>query len=317
MEIRIEFCEKREKVERPGKGRSILGLFDRYVALDLETTGLDPVLDEIIEVCAIRYEKGAPVDRFETLVKPEDEIDEFITELTGITNEMVAGAPTFGEVAKRFLKFVGNDIIVGHNISFDIAFLYDALEEYEGVVFGNDYVDTMRMSRRLFPEEKHHRLEDLRERLLSGGKVEHRASSDAECAAACYEALKNVVHERGIDSLAKTPRKVVHAADITTERVDIPTDTPIFGRVFVFTGTLNGCTRKDAMQMVVDRGGICGDGVTVKTNFLVLGAQDYVKVGETGKSSKQRKAEKLQLGGQDIQVISESVFLSMIAEADE
>lgn len=86
---------------------------------------------------------------------------------------------------------------------------------------------------------------------------------------------------------------------------------PLYHSVCVFTGTLEKMTRREAMQIVKDLGGECGDSVTKKTNYLVLGNNDFCKTIKGGKSNKQKKAEKLKLEGIDINVISESVFYEM------
>lgn len=294
-------------------GKKIIDSVDKYVSVDLETTGLDAYFDSIIECAAIRYENGAEVGRFSSLVNPGCSIDPFISDLTGITNEMLSAAPCAEEVLPRLVEFIGTDVILGHNIRFDLRFLESA-----GYFLENDYIDTMGLSRRLWPEFEHHRLCDLRERLLQGpAETAHRGAEDAEIAAACYECMKTHCAEIGIEmrDLAKHAPKL-RAADIIAQNDNIDPTTAIYGRTFVFTGTLSNMQRKDAMQLVVDRGGICGDNVTAKTNFLVLGAQDYKKVGEGGKSSKHKKAENLKLAGQDIEIISENVFAAMIEDAD-
>jgi DNA polymerase-3 subunit epsilon len=84
--------------------------------------------------------------------------------------------------------------------------------------------------------------------------------------------------------------------------------------VFVFTGTLERMPRKEAMQYVVDAGGVCADNVTKKTNYLVLGIIDYCVTIKDGKSTKQKKAEHLKLSGSDIETISENVFYEMLSE---
>ena len=75
-------------IERKEKGKSLIAFPEKYVCLDLETTGLSPQYDEIIEICAIKIDNSKEIERFQTLVKPENEIDEYISELTGITNEL-------------------------------------------------------------------------------------------------------------------------------------------------------------------------------------------------------------------------------------
>lgn len=153
--------DSRKSYYRRQKGNSLLSFPNDFTVVDLETTGLDSTFDEIIEVGAIRVRNGNVTDTFNSLVKPEEEIDEFITEITGITNEMVADAPSISKVLPNFLSFVGDDIIVGHNVSFDINFLYDTYLKLSDRYFSNSYSDTLRLSKRLLPELKHHRLKDL------------------------------------------------------------------------------------------------------------------------------------------------------------
>lgn len=91
-------------------------------------------------------------------------------------------------------------------------------------------------------------------------------------------------------------------------------DSPLYGKVCVFTGTLEHFTRQEATQMVSRIGGICADSITKKTNFLILGNQDYRKSILEGKSSKQKKAEKLIADGADLLMIPESVFLELLSD---
>ena len=101
--------------------------FDDYVIFDIETTGLDSSYDEIIEIGAIRIENNKVVSQFQSLVKPNIEIDDYITELTGITNDMLIDAPKIEDVLPQFMEFVGSEILIGHNVNFDINFIYDNL----------------------------------------------------------------------------------------------------------------------------------------------------------------------------------------------
>ncbi len=102
------------------------------------------------------------------------------------------------------------------------------------------------------------------------------------------------------------------AKHITAETTDFNEDSPIFGMAFAFTGRLERMTRKEAMQAVANAGGICCDGVTSATNYLVLGINDYCKAAKGTKSAKQKKAEKMQRAGSPIATISEDVFYDML-----
>ena len=302
-------------IQRPMKGASLIDIVDNYVVLDLETTGLDPQWDEIIEVAAIRFEKGMEIERFESLVQPKYPISGFITELTGITNEMLMDADPVQVVLPSFIEFIGSSIVVGHNVNFDVHFLYDWSEKILGIPFCNDFVDTMRLSRRLFKNERHHRLIDLVTRFGISDNTEHRAMSDVELTNKCYEYMARYILENNIDVKKLFPKKDTRiAAEIKTNKKEFDETTAVYGNTFVFTGALEKMVRRDAMQIVVDMGGFCSDGVNKNTNYLVLGNNDYCKSIKDGKSNKQKKAEKMMLEGYNIQVISENVFYEMIEE---
>lgn len=317
MDIKVSFESQCNKPDRINKGHSLLAQLSDYVVLDLETTGFDPTWDEIIEIGAIRVRDNAVVDTFSQLVKPSDPVDDYITSLTGITNDMLEDAPEINTVLPLIIDFIGDDIVIGHNVNFDINFLYDNCKEYQSKPFPNDYVDTMRISRRLFPEEKHHRLPDLEKRFNLHNNNAHRALSDVIVTNQCYECLLKYMLENGItiDSIkARKNQKKLSAKDFVATSDNFNVNSLIYNRVFVFTGTLERMPRKDAMQIVVNLGGFCGDNVTRQTNYLVLGRYDYCTTIKDGKSNKRKKAEQLKLDGYDIEIISENVFYDMIED---
>lgn len=299
------------KPSRDKIGRSLLSLPVDYTVIDLETTGLDPQYDEIIEMAAIRVRNGAVIDTFVSLVKPANPIDEFITELTGISNEIVEHAPAIGKILPDFLAFVGDDIVIGHNVGFDIRFLYDSATESLKRPFENDYVDTLRFSRKLFPEMKSHRLAAMTDMLNISSKNAHRALSDCYTTNALYAALCDHIVANNINLKELYQKKQLKASTITPQNTVFDVTDPAYGKTFVFTGILDRMTRREAMQLVVDHGGFCEDRVTARTNYLVLGNNDYCKSIKDGKSNKQKKAEKLILEGQNLEIISENVFCEM------
>lgn len=304
-----------EKTSRDCKGESLLELVSDYVVVDIETTGLDPQWNDIIEFGALRISDGKVIDSFTSLVNPGYEIDNFITELTGITNEMLATASDIKAVLPKFLDFVGNSIVLGHNVNFDINFIYDSCISELGRAFNNDFIDTMRLSRRLYPQHRHHRLCDLIERFNIGSDVEHRAMADIIQTNQCYEYIKRYMIDSGISIESLYPKsKGFSVKDIKPTNETFDEGSPIFEKIFVFTGTLERMGRKEAMQLVVDHGGLCGDGVNKRTNFLVLGNNDFCTTIKDGKSSKQKKAEQFKLSGLDIEIISENVFYDMLDE---
>lgn len=321
--IRIVEESPSQKRYRPGRGKSLLCLLEDYTSLDLETTGFSPEYCEIIEVACIRYRGGNEVGTFSSLVKPQDmdAVDSYITNLTGITPEMLKDAPAIETVLPQLLEFVGDDTIVGHKASFDINFVYDNAERLGLGVFGNDYIDTMRLSRRLFPDFINHKLKTLVKKFGISDKVDHRAESDARQAAGCYQYMVKYTIENGLadklSAVQSSGRRPVKAADIVGNPELLKENSPLYGKTVVFTGTLERMTRKEAMQVVADLGGINGDNVTKKTDFLVLGNNDMCASIKDGKSSKHKKAEKYILAGSDMSIISENVFYDMLSEGCE
>lgn len=302
------------KIERTEKGKNIIDFPEQYVVIDLETTGLDPYWDKIIEVSGIRIKDGNVIDKYTSLVNPGYEIDEFITELTGITNDMLASAPKINDVLPLYLDFIGTDIVVGHNVNFDVNFLYDNTMSLLHKPFTNSFIDTMRIARRVFPEYNHHRLCDIKEYLNVKSDTEHRAESDCLATFECYEKMKAIIEEKfGLSNFIKMfKNKKIDLKAISTNVSEFDTSHPLYGKRCVFTGTLEKMTRAEAAQHVVDLGGIADNNVTKKTNFLVLGNNDYCKSIKDGKSTKQKKAEQNKLSGCDIEIITENVFYDMI-----
>ncbi|KYG92335.1 hypothetical protein A0U40_05170 [[Bacillus] sp. KCTC 13219] len=305
------------KTVREHKGKSLISFPESFCVIDIETTGLDSRFDEIIEIAAIKVENGQIVEERSSLVKPSEEIDEYITELTGISNEMVVNENPINIVLDDFMDFWKGYTLVGHNVNFDINFLYDNSIKHGVKYLSNDFIDTLRISRRLIPELNSHKLKIIAEHFRIPAEIEHRALDDARRTNAIFEQLKSLCLQKfdsflEFENLFKSKNsKGLKASDITTTETEFDENHPFFEKSFVFTGTLEKMIRRDAMQLVVNLGGICTDNVTKKTNFLVLGNQDYSRIKDN-KSSKHKKAENLKLSGQDIEIISENVFYDML-----
>lgn len=301
------------KNSRESKGKSLLSFPDDYVVIDLETTGLDPNFDEIIEVAGVKYSSEQEVGRFQSLVNPGFNIDTFITELTGISNEMLATAPVLSSVLPYFLDFIGQDIVIGHNVNFDVNFLYDNAQYLSLPAFSNNFVDTMRLSRRLYKDMENHKLSTLVSYLGVAESVEHRALSDCISTHQCFLRMKQYVQTNNVSLIADWEHFNSLSKTIVPETDEFNPDSPIYGMSFAFTGKLERMTRREAMQAIANAGGICCDGVIASTNYLVLGNNDYCKSIKGGKSAKQKKAEKMRLSGCDIVIISEDTFYDMLS----
>lgn len=301
------------------KGESIISFPDNYIMIDIETTGLSAQWDSIIEVAALKVRGGEIVDDYLSFVEYNDELPEYITELTGITNEMLIGAPSPEIVMKELYDFIDNDIIVGYNVNFDINFLYDYFGKYLNVQLKNNYIDCMRISRKLYPEEKHHRLKDMVKILKINIEGEHRALDDCNTTKKVFDELhKEVFNKFESETIflhsfkKKSHSNCIKVSEIIADCTEFDVTHPIYGKCCVFTGTLERMTRKEAMQVVVNLGGEVSNSVTSKTNYLILGNNDYCPTIKNGKSRKQEKAEQLLLQGKDISILDENTFYDLI-----
>ncbi|OZG50194.1 PolC-type DNA polymerase III [Bombiscardovia coagulans] len=170
---------------------TVEGLPDEYVALDTETTGLRAGRDRIIEIGAVKVRDRRVVDSFSSLVNPGMVLSSTIVELTGIDDEMLAGEDHISQILPSFFQWLGGMAIVGHNLNFDLRFLQAEAELLGQKVPRVSTYDTMYMSRRLFPQHRHHRLADLIQRFDIDDIEEHRALSDAEQTHQCFEWMRS------------------------------------------------------------------------------------------------------------------------------
>jgi len=177
------------------------------VALDIETTGLDPKKDAILEIGAVRFNGRRIEDKWSTLVNPGRTIPPFISQLTGITNEMVAYAPPLVDVLRDLDYFVGEDIIVGHNIGFDLGFL-----RRQKLFRFNEAIDTYEMASVLLPRANRYNLRAMAQQLAVALPAAHRALDDALATHGVYLRLHEIALDLPIDLLAELVR--------TSEQVD-------------------------------------------------------------------------------------------------
>lgn len=402
-----------EKSQRTYKGDSLIESIDNYTIIDIETTGLDPKNDKIIELAAIKVKNNEVIDTYSALINPEIEIDNFITELTGITNDMLIKVPTIDKKIKEYIDFIGEDIIVGHNVNFDINFIYDNYLRIYNLPFSNDYIDTLRISKNYIRDIANYKLETLSEKFNINYEGAHRALQDCYITNSLYSKLKDILNtgniERnnfinsinidndnpikrlkilvkgstkdyskselikicrnnkikihsilcsndydlvvlsnkkyknyldsgGNDYYDLNSKKVIseydfydllglnyikgggkrnrdiRAKDFVAQNNEIDKENPLYEKECVFTGTMDKMSRSEAMQLVVNLGGKNRDTVTKETNYLILGNTNYSYNIKDGKSSKQKKAEKYKLQGQDIEILSENVFYDLIED---
>lgn len=160
-----------------------------FTVIDIETTGLSCEKNEIIELSAIRVRNGIITDKFSSLVKPNGHINSFIKNLTAISNEMVENAPDITSVLPEFMEFISQDVLLGHNISFDLRFIRHNLFKHFKKEFFNQKLDTMRLSRKYMTHLPSHRLKTVAEYFNVSTKGHHRALNDCLIT---YEIYKNI-----------------------------------------------------------------------------------------------------------------------------
>lgn len=188
-----------KKEERPEEEQKACGgkPLATYVSVDIETTGLKPGTDKIIEIGAVRVAEGEVVDTWQSLVNPGRKLSEHTMELTGMSDELLHDAPDIGEVLPDFLRFVQEDVLLGHSVLFDYSFLKKAAVN-NGYFFEKQGIDTLKLSRRF--------LADLESRNLGRlcayfGIVHqaHRALGDALATHRLYRILCDRFYEKNVE----------------------------------------------------------------------------------------------------------------------
>ncbi|WP_099974863.1 PolC-type DNA polymerase III [Lactobacillus terrae] len=151
-----------------------------YVIFDVETTGLSAVYDTIIELGATKMKDGEVIDSFDEFINPGHPLSDITTNLTSITDAMVQNAPDEQTIISKFMDFVGNDVLAGHNVTFDMGFLNAALVRMGRERLSMPVIDTLEMSRNLHSEHRNHKLDALAKRYNVSLEHHHRANHDAE-----------------------------------------------------------------------------------------------------------------------------------------
>lgn len=173
-----------------------------FVVFDLETTGAKTPPCRITEIGAYRVLEGKIVDEFHTLVNPEMPIPFFISLLTGITDDMVFGAPKFADVVDDFMGFIGDSVLVAHNAGFDMRFLnHEVGRVYEDYRLGNPSLCTVQLSRNLLPDIDNHRLKTVADHFSVELINHHRANADALATAEIFVRLLDDLRSLGVRDL--------------------------------------------------------------------------------------------------------------------
>lgn len=301
-----------------------------YTVIDIETTGLDRGTAEIIEFGALRVENGTPTERFSLLVQPSAPVPPVCAELTGITDEMLAGQPSIREALPAFLAFVGKTPLVGQNLlDFDLPIINRVCKEQGVPPLDSQCCDTLLTARSCL-RLPGYKLEALAAALHVPQSTAHRALGDCETTHRVFEALVAVhpvsvrwsrptAHQNKAASPSAprprvTAKQLAHYQSRPKAKEIVPATGlfdpahPLFGKTCVLTGELVHMSDRDAMQRIADCGGLNADNVTKKTDLLIVGGGS----SPARKSGKVTKAEDYIERGIPIRILTEEEFEKML-----
>lgn len=172
-----------------------------YVVVDIETTGLEPETNEIIEIAALKIEKGEVLDVFCSLINIHQPLPLEIIRLTQITDAMLSEGGEKTTVLKNFVDFVKNSPLMVHNVEFDIPFLSHHLQKTLGAELKNQTICTLKLSQKLLPGLGSHKLGKVAEHFKISTPLTHRASGDVEITYQVWQRILELLERRGITSL--------------------------------------------------------------------------------------------------------------------
>ena len=207
-----------------------------FVVIDCETTGVSPDYDAITEIAAIAICSGEQIGSFHSLVNPERKLSDHIIRLTSITNEELVGAPTIAQVIPSLLEFIGDKIIIGHNVKFDIGFINSALRRHSYQTLANNHIDTLTISRKLLMNEvRNFKLSTLAQHIKTENQPTHRAYADVLATIDLFHHLierSSSLGVKGVNDFIKIPSKRNRSR--YSKRV-IAKDAPSAPGIYMFT----------------------------------------------------------------------------------
>jgi DNA polymerase-3 subunit epsilon len=279
-----------------------------FVTIDIETA--NPDMASICQIGIARFSNGHLVEQWRSFVQPEDYFDPVNVSIHKIDEAKTKDAPPFYAIADKIRSLLENRVVVSHT-HFDRSSLRKAFEKGRLEDIPCRWLDSAMISRRAWPEfaQDGYRLPDMCQR-LGYTFTHHDALEDAK---ACGHVVLAAIQKAGLDIegwIARVNQPVIGSSRTSIVRKGSP-DGALYGEVLVFTGELV-IPRARAADLAAAAGCRVAPSVTGECTLLVLGDQEIPKLGGEGKSSKHRKVEQLITKGQNIRILSESDFLSLI-----
>lgn len=285
------------------KGRLLYEKLKNYTVIDLETSSKYANQAHIIELAAVKVRNGRIARQYTALIKPPEPVSSEVIRITGITNEMLASAPALNEKLKEYLQFIGNDVILGHNIrAYDVNVINYACAALGLPPLMNDMVDTLHYAKKCDISVYNYRLPTL-SRYFHIQHDAHRALNDCIANHYVYEKLKPVysgVYHKPIDRTAQSKENmrvctINHTYDIT-------------GKSIVLTGDFEIAEVEDIQEKLTSLGAIMKRDVSGKTDYLIIGSLGHSQWYYGSYGRKIEKAIELQSQGKPIKMIEEDQF---------
>ncbi|WEV36852.1 exonuclease domain-containing protein [Lactobacillus sp. ESL0677] len=293
-----------------GKGQELPSFLPDYTMLDIETTGLSPYRDHVTELGGVKVRNNKIVARYSNLVTypGSNKVPAFITKLNGITEQQLLdeGIPV-RRAMTEFREFIGDDVIIGYNVNFDLNFLYDLTKKFKLAELNNDYVDVLRLARVYYPRQ-HNRLLDCIRRAGIAQVEQHHGLADSIDTKKVYDDFR----EHFTDELLQQAKDKVKNLDLLADGLEswqLGFRNPVNNKKIVFAGNL-GMANEEAMQLVNNLGGQAQVEVTPDTDYLIMGDHDFFDKNNAARL----KAEELNHDGSKIKRWSEKFFLNMLDE---
>lgn len=291
------------------KGKEIVEFLDNYTLIDIETTGLSTFRDRVTELGGIKVRNGEVIDEYSQLVKypKNNSVPKFITKLNGITQEMIEkdGIPV-KKAIHDFREFIGDDVIIGYNINFDLNFVYDLAKKYNEPELNNDYVDVLRFARVFYPHERHNRLLDCMQRIGIAQVEQHRGLDDSIDTKKVYDYFRD---NFASGMLEKAQNKIKNV-DLVNEKLqpwELGFRNPLNLKKVVLSGNLH--LNIDEMKQVIENmNGQVQEQVTQDTNYLIMGDHDFFRHDNDDLET----AREFIKNGAKIKRLSETYFLTML-----
>lgn len=300
-----------------------------YYAIDFETAN-----EKRNSACAlgiVEIDNHKIINKWDYLINPEDVFNPFYISIHGIKPSDVINKPTFSTIWSEIHNILEGNLVVAHNASFDMSVLRNTLDKYQIPYPNIKYTCTRILSKKIWPSLINYKLNTVCSHLGIDFK-HHEAYEDALACAKIFEKILEISNTNNIEELStnlnvnigsiyksgynpacvKRTSSYINPTSITPESDEFDESNEFYNKTICFTGTLSSMDRKDAAQLIVNKGGTFGNTVTKKTNYLVMGIQDYSKFTDGQKSSKLKKAEELIAKGQDLEIISEDEFLNLL-----